>query len=267
MNETQTQGTSASAGSTPSVDQSANAGPNNSQPTNAPSVDTGRVEANGNSESSDGTDGSNSESNGRQRPNRAERRISELTTQIRQLEAEKLQNSNVVSQLLQTPPQAGNLPDYNGVDEVYPSQIAKDVYEAVSKSIDAKLTGTANVLQNQVLFSNAVQRNIVEAEKARNDFPVLNENNPDSFDPDLTKEIDNGFLEIFNKDPNYSYAKHISIYKSVLGKPNTSSKGTDTTTSTSGQALRQGASSNRKTEFNKNMSLTEMQDWFKGRRG
>lgn len=263
MAETQTQATSASSQSASSADEVSNAGSTTTQPTDATKVDNGSVEVNGNSGSSDGSDGADSVDSGRQRSGKAERRISELTARIKELEAAKLKDTDAVAQYLTQAQSNPNLPDYTGVEEVYPSQIAKDVFSAVSKELDAKIAGTTGILQNRIAFTNAVQRNIIEAEQARNQYPVLNEANPDAYDPDLAKEIDDGFIEIFDVNPNYSYANHVKKFRSVLGRAKTNSG----TTGETPQAVRQQAQAKRSTEFSKDMSLEEMKQWFASRRG
>ncbi len=263
MAETQTQTATASSQSASSADGVSNAGSTTSQPTDASTVDTGSVEVNGNSGSSDGSDGADSGDSGRQRSGKAERRISELTARIKELEANRLKDTDAVAQYLTQAQSNPSLPDYTGVDEVYPAQIAKDVYSAISKELDAKIAGTTGLLQNRIAFTNAVQRNIIEAEQARNQYPVLNEANPDSYDPDLAKEIDDGFVEIFEVNPNYSYANHVKKFKSLLGRAKTNSGTTEQTP----QAVRQQAQAKRSTEFSKNMTTEEMKQWFASRRG
>ena len=262
MNETQT--TTAPAGSSTdssSVDTS-NAGRTNLQPTDGGAVDTTGVEDNGNSGSSDVNDGSNSGESGRQRATEAERRISELTAKIRNLESNQLQQSNQVAQYLAQPNTTPNLPDYSDQSEVYPAQLAKDIYAAVSRDMEAKLAGTTGLLQNQIDYRNTVQRNISEAETARTQYAALNESNPDTFDPDLAKEIDDGFIEIFEVNPKYSYASHVKKFKSVLQRVNTNTDTTDTTA----QAIRPQNQTKRQRAFSKDMSTVEMKEWFANRR-
>lgn len=266
MNETQTNSTSAGTADSSSLEASADAGSNISQRDNNSQVDTGSSQDNnGNSGSSDGSNGSDSGKSGRQRSSKAERRIAELTAQLRAAEKNVLSRNDAVANFLNDASINPDLPDYTGQQEVYAAQIAKDVYTAIKKEYDAKLAGTTGLLQNQLDFRNAVQRNIYEAERARERYPALNEDNPDTFDPDITKEIDDGFMEIFEVNPKYSYASHVKKFRSLLG---TTAKTKDGTTDTSvGQAVRSQAQSNRKQEFSKSMSTAEMQAWFASRRG
>ncbi len=261
MAETQTQTAPAGSADGSSPSATANAGSTNPQPAGAGQVVPDYGGGNGNSDPSDGGDGADGGDSGRQRSGKAERRIGELTARIRELEAQKAKDSDVITQLLASNHAAPNLPDYSGEDEVPVAKVAKDVYEAVSKELDAKLAGSLGVIDNKNKITASARQNIVEAQQARRDYSVLDESS-ENFDPDLASEIDDGFIRMFNIDPSYSYADHLKTYKSVLGSRARSTTGT----TGSPQAVRQQAQPKRSQEFNQNMTTDEMKAWFAARR-
>lgn len=260
-----TQNTTTAGGtSDSSSDVNSNAGAEALQRSNA-NVDSGIDQDNGNSDSSDESNGANSSDGARQRPSRAERRISELTTKIRELES-ALQQPSSLSDVLsnnQVSPSSVQLPDYSQMSEITPDQIKQDIINAASQIVDLKMQTTAKVLESNLTRQQASEKRAQEIEKAEAKYSVLNPNSED-YDEDLVHEITESYGDIYTKDPTYSFTKFLQPLTRVLDSlSNTNPQGaTNSASASKGKsANRPNATVKIQKSFNE-MNSKEMEDWF-----
>lgn len=265
--DTAIKGDSAVTASPDASEASSKAGSESSQPIKT-EVGTETVEDKGNSAASDGQDGADSEDGVRQRPGRAERKIGELTKQIKEMETQLAQKDSLATKLTATPVDASqvNLPDYSQMSEVTPDQLKKDIINAASQIVDLKMQTTANVLEQKLTQKDASEKSALAIESAINKYPVLNPNDEDNYDGDLDKEISDAYAEVLKKDPTYPFSKFIKPMERFL-ESNTTSKDTTTKESNRGRsANRAGAQSRGQKPFDE-MNTTEMEAWFAAKRG
>jgi len=265
-----TQNTTTAGGATDSSsDVSSNAGAEALQPTNA-NVDNGIVEAKGNSDSSDESNGAEGSDGVRQRPSRAERRISELTTRIKELEGALQQPSTLTQELSnnQVSPSSVQLPDYSQMSEITPDQIKQDIINAASQIVDLKMQTTAKVLESNFTRQQSADKRAVEIEKAEQKYSVLNPNSED-YDEDLVHDITESYGDVYAKDPTYSFTKFLQPLTRVLdsmsnttGKPSNNQE-----VSSKGKAANKPTSSPAKSQKPfESMTSKEMEQYFASKR-
>lgn len=258
----------ATVASANATDASSLAGQQPTQPTNAQGVDNGSVEDKGNSAASDGRDGADGAGDGRQRPGRAERTISQLTSRIRELESALDTQGNLSVQLQRTPVDGSqvNLPDYSQMTEITPEQIKKDIITAASQIVDLKMQTTANVLETKMSLKQASEKSAQAIENALTKYPVLNPDSED-YDQSLDKELSDSYAAILQKDPSYSFSKFIKPMERFLQDQSKSSESTTTTgpSSRGTSANRSGGGSRTQKPFDQ-MTTTEMEAWFASKR-
>jgi len=266
----QTQNTTLAGGaSDSSSDVSSNASAETLQPSNA-NVDNGIDEGNSNSDSSDGSDGVDSSDGARQRPSRAERRISELTSKIRELEDALQHPSNLQETLSNTQvnPSSVQLPDYSMMAEVSPEQIKADIINAASQIVDLKMQTTAKVLESNLTRQQAVEKRAQEIEKAEQKYSVLNPNNED-YDEDLVHEITESYSEIYSKDPTLSFTKFLQPLTRLLDSAsNTKPKGANNqeVSSKGKSAIKPSNSPSKSQKPFEQMTASEMEQYFASKR-
>lgn len=244
-----------------------NAGSESTQPTNAgKKIEASSVEGKDNSAASDGQDGAEGADGVRQRPGRAERRISELTTKVNEL-TQKLEQTDQLATRLQATPVDGsqvNLPDYSQMTEITPDQIKKDIITAASQIVDLKMQTTASALEEKLSWRQATEKSAQAIEAALKKYPVLN---PDSetYDQTLDQEISNSYTEILQKDPGYSFDKFIKPMERFLDSSNTTPEGNDSGSSSNRgtSANRAGAQSRQTKRFEDLQTSDEMETWIK----
>lgn len=265
----QTQNSSAPAAASDTSAEDANKGgqPSTQPASDSQKVDTGKAEDNkGNSAASDGQDGAESDDGGRQRPSRAERRISELTAQVKKLQEENQTKSSLTDQLQKTPIDSVQLPDYSQMTEITPDQLKKDIINAASQIVDLKMTTTANVLEKNLSNREASEKSARAIEATINKYSVLNPNS-DDYDADLDHEITDAYAEVVKTDPGYTFDKFIKPFTRVLDSMSTET--------TSGSSSNRGTSANRgntassrksAATFDPNWDTEKMEQWFASRR-
>lgn len=235
-------------------------------------VDAGSSEGNRNSGSSDGSGGGDSSDGGRNRPGRAERRISELTSRIKELEAQQSKGSDLSQQLMASriSPSQVQLPDYSQMTEVTPAQIQADIVKAAEQIVDIKMGALATTLDQKVTRKDAAGRALQEIAKAKEQYSVLNENDEEHYNAELDESIGNGYFEIFKNNPNYSFTEYLKSFKPVLDLANTAAsdgatRGVGTNRGTG--AIRPAASSRRSQKSPYDMSLDELEAYIHSQNG
>lgn len=264
MSEAQTQNQSApaSAAADTSNAASSNAGSDSTQTANGVVDDASAV---GNSSSRDGSDGA-SDDGERNRPGRAERKIKDLTTKVKELQAELAQNDSLTSRLQGTPIDTSkvNLPDYTQMTEITPDQLKKDIITAATQIVDLKMATTASALDEKITRKDSAANALREIADAKKKYKVLNESN-DNYDQELDERIGNGYFAIFKNDPNYSFSEYLKSFEPILEvadktSSDTSNRGVRGTSANRGQTARRGQKS-----FEE-MSTTEMEQYFASKR-
>lgn len=262
--QTQKSGTSASAVSASSEDTPSKAGSESPQTAQATQVEDSTAEDK--STPSDGADGAASD--GVRRKGRQERRISELTTKIKELENERAKQSQLSEALNKTPIGDVNVPDFTNRENITYEDYKKDVITAASQIVDLKLQTTANVLESKLTTQNAAERAAREIETAENRYNVLNPRSED-YDEDLVHDITEQYSKVFSQDPNFSFTEFIKPMSRFLS--NTTSQDTTESESRSRgtQANRATSGGSRKSTnaFPEGGTAQEMEAWFATRRG
>lgn len=266
MAETTTQKTATAGGATAtSTDAASKAGSNQSPPTDAVKVEDQQVEDKGNTAASDGQDGADSDGKVRQRPPRAERRISELTSKIKDLESELATRNNMSERLQQTPVTGVQLPDYSQMDQITPDQLRSDIINAASQIVDLKMQSASNVLEQKLNVQTAAEKAAREIERAEQKYPVLNPSSED-YDEDLVHDITESYSEIFAKDPTYSFTKFIAPLSRMLevesNKPGVKTAEATESSSRGRQSNRPTAQTRSANDFPVNGTSAEMEAWF-----
>lgn len=243
-----------------------NAGSESTQPTNAAQVDSSSVEDKGNSAVSDEQNGAESADGVRQRPGRAERRISELTSKVSELTQKLEQTSQLSTKLQASPvdPSQVNLPDYSQMAEITPDQIKKDIITAASQIVDLKMQTTANALEEKLSWRQATEKSAQAIDSALKKYPVLNPES-ETYDQTLDQEISASYTEILQKDPSYSFDKFIKPMERFLESSNTTADANDSGSSSNRgtSANRSGAQSRATKQFADLQTADEMETWIK----
>ena len=268
--ETTQNTTTAGGASDSSSDVSSNAGAEALQPTNSVEVGNGNVEDNGNSEQSDAANGADSSDGARQRPSRAERRISELTKTIKDLEKQLQQPNQLYNELTKSPVNNSSvqLPDYSNLTEITPDQIRQDIISAASQIVDLKMQTTAQVLESNLTRTQAYEKRALEIEKAEAKYSALNPNSED-YDEDLVHEITDSYSEIFAKDPTVSFTKFIQPLTRLLDSAsNTKPKGANNpeVSSKGKSAIKPTATPTKSQKPFEQMTASEMEQYFASKR-
>lgn len=264
--QTQTQGTPAGTADSSSNTAVSNAGSDSLQ-TVTPNVDTGSAE--GNSDSSDGSNGAAGDGD-RQRPGRAERRISELSSKNKELEDKLAKQSSLMEKLNANPVDANSIkfPDYSQMDQVTPDQLKKDILDTATQLVDARMNLVGSELLNRVDQKETSAKSEQAIRETINKYSVLNPES-DDYDKDLDSELSAAYAEAREKNPSYSFTSFIKPFQRILDQSSTTSTDTPKTGSS-----RRSQSANRATtpvrrgnEFPENGSAADMEKWFAQNRG
>lgn len=253
-------------GSTPDPANSS-AGSDPSQTSNAGKVDTGSDA--GKSTASDEASGA-ADGGERQRPGRQERRISELSSKIKGLEAELDQKNQLAESLQQSAvdPSKIKFPDYSQVEQVTPEQLKQDIISTAEQIVDLKMQAAGTALEQKLTQGQAIDKSSAAIEAAINKYPALNPNSED-YDRDLDVEITDAYASVLQKDPSYSFTKFIKPFERILEASDTTSKDTSKTepSSKGRSANRPNVPVRRSNEFPENGTAEEMEKWFADNRG
>jgi hypothetical protein len=255
--ETQTQTTSVGSADDSSSSANSNTGSDSSQTSNS-TVD--RVDG-GKSTASDESSGAVGDGE-RARPGRAERRISELTKTIKDLEGQlaevNLQSGPVDSSKI-------DLPDYSKMTEVTPDQLKSDIIKAAEQIVDQKMQSAGKDLTNNLTQQQAMAKSSQAIEATITKYSVLNPDSED-YDSGLDDEITTAYADILKKDPTYSFSQFIKPFTRILESSDTTSKDTSKTESRSRAANRASAPVKRSNEFPEGGTADEMEKWFASQR-
>lgn len=248
---------------------SSNAGSDSPKPANQTPVEGAGAEDKGNSAESDAQDGAEKGDRERQRPGRSERRISELTSKIREQEKEILEKSQMLEQLQRTPVDV-TVPDFTNREQITYEDYKKDVIDAATKIVDLKVGALGNILEQRTSTQNAAERAAREIEQAENRFAVLNPRSED-YDEDLVHDITEGYTAVFKANPGYSFTEYLKPLTKFLetaseskpsGTTETESRSRGTAANRSQATSRRGANA-----FPENGTAQEMEAWFAAQRG
>ena len=265
--QTQTQGTPASSADSSSSSATSNAVSDSLQTSNGSQIEgTSNV---GNSDSSDGSNGAAGDGD-RQRPGRAERRISELTKRNKEVEAQLEEKNSLLERLSKTPvdPNSIQFPDYSGVEQVTPEQLKKDILSTANQLVDSRMN-----LLGSALLDRVDQKEITtqSSEAIKNTISKYSALNPESedYDQELDNELSTAYAEARSKNPSYSFTTFIKPFERLLEQSSTTEKSASTTESSSrGRAANRNRTVPSRTtnEFPTNGTAQEMEAWFANNR-
>jgi len=264
--QTQTQTTPASSASSSSNQANSNAVSDSPQTTNASAVDTGSVE--GKSTASEEAGGAASDGD-RQRPGRAERRISELSSKIKELESKLGEQNRIADTLNKTTvnPSDVNFPDYSGVEQITPEILKRDILNTAEQLVNLKMTAAGTELERRLTQTQAVEKSAQAIENSIKKYPKLNPDS-DEYDHSLDVEITEAYADVVARDPSYSFTKFIKPFERILETSDTTSKDASTTGSSRGRAANRPSAPTRRTanEFPVNGTTADMEKWFANNR-
>lgn len=271
MAETETKTKTAPASSdASSSDASISNAVSDSPQTQGPIVDKGTSA--GKATASDEASGAAGDGD-RQRPGRAERRISELTSEIKKLESELADKNKIADSLSKAAVNPADIkfPDYSQLDQVTPEQLKSDIIKTAEQIVDLKMQAAGTALEAKLTQGQAVEKSAQAIENAIKKYPALNPSN-EGYDEELDKEITAAYAEVIRKDPTYSFSSFIKPFERILDSSDTNVDKTASTTEPS--SSRRGRSANRpnvptrrSNEFPEGGSLEEMEKWFANNRG
>jgi hypothetical protein len=264
--ETQTKTAPASGADSTSNTAVSDAGSDSQQTSNGTVVDSSSDA--GKSTVSDDASGASSDGE-RQRPGRAERRISELTKREKELQTELEEKNTLLERLSKTPVDQSNIkfPDYSGVDQITPDQLKKDILDTANQLVDARMNLLGSALLDRVDQKEVSSKSEEAIRSTITKFSVLNPAS-DDYDEDLDKELSTSYAEARSKNPSYSFTTFIKPFERLLEQSSTTEKSTSTTESNRGRsANRPSAASRRGTnEFPANGTAADMEKWFAAQR-
>jgi len=260
--QTQTGTPAGTAGASSDPASSTKPDPTSSQPADAATVDGGSAEDNRNAAASDGQNGGQSDDGGRNRPGRAERRINELTKELRAAEAKATEKDSLIEQLQKTPinPSDVPLPDYSKMAEITPDQLKTDIIGAADKIATLRTAQAFNEFGDKLTRRDAAGKALQEIAQAKRDNKVLDEGNPETYNADIDEKLGDTFKRIYDRDPSYSFLEHTETFLPGLIAEQNARDGTTTGAGARGRsANRSTASSRRSQKSVDDMSLEELE--------
>jgi len=213
-----------------STEQDTTVGSTSTQPADGSQVDSGQAEGNGNSGSSDGSNGSDSGDEERRRPSRAERRISELSSEIDKLRGVEAENQRL-RELLDNPLAEGSikLPDRSSQSEITTEQYTQDVVSVADQIVKARLTQIIGANNQALTQQQNADRAVRELKDAPKKYKVL-DSNSEQYDPVLETYLSKQFERNFKADPSSSFDDLVEETLAIRGQvanTNTNSSGTN----------------------------------------
>lgn len=256
------------SGAAPSSDAADSNAGSDSPKTPDPIVDKGNGE--GKPAASDDASGAAGDGE-RQRPGRAERRISELTKREKELQTQLEEKNTLLERLSKAPVDQSKIkfPDYSGVEQITPDQLKKDILDTANQLVDARMNLLGSALLDRVDAKETSSKSEEAIRSTITKFSVLNPTS-DDYDEDLDKELSTAYGEARSKNPSYSFTTFIKPFERLLEQSSTTdSKGSASTTESSRgrSAARPTATRRAANEFPANGTAAEMEKWFAQNRG
>lgn len=231
---------------------------NQSQPGDTTGVDSKNPEAKGNS-GHEGADGSEGDGDGRARPSRAQRRIHELSSQLREAreQAKPTQGEGNGDAL-----DGIKLPDFTGRESVTPEEINKSILDVARQIVDKRFEQhDAAQAVDQKVESTLAQMDS-DAEQAIKDYAVLDPNS-EEFNQDLSDDIFEDFYDKVRLNPELRLNQFVEKKMQLYGhakKEGAVEAAKNLSTRQSSGALRPGAS--RKDKAPEDMTIAELEQNF-----
>lgn len=266
--QTQTQDSPAAVADSSSNSAASQAGSDSLQTSNTGVVDTGNDA--GKSTASDDASGAGGDGD-RQRPGRAERRISELTKRNKELEVDNEQKNSLLDRLSKTPVDESKItfPDYSGVEQITPDQLKKDILATANQLVDARMDLLGSALLDRVDQREVSTKSEASIRSTITKFSALNPDS-DDYDRDLDVELSTAYAEARSKNPSYSFTTFIKPFERLLEQSSTTSQDTSKTgPSSRGRAANRSRSvpTRSANEFPEGGSAQQMEEWFAKNRG
>lgn len=264
---TQNGGAGAADESSSNSSSSTNQGTQSNQPANAgTSVDGTGAEGNRNSDGSDGQNGGDGDDGGRGRASRADRRFSDLTTKIKDLERDGQGKDDMIRQLqaAKVDPSKLKMPELAPGTELTNEQWQKDVVSAAEQLVDVKVGALAEAMTNSLSRRDGAGTAVREIEAAKSKWKVLDPTNDEHYNPEMDEAIGNSYFEVFKANPSYSFAAHLKAFEPALKAAETASDGTtsDNRNSRGQFANRSNAASRRNQKAPEDMNLDELETYI-----
>lgn len=245
---------------------SSSQGPKSSQPAAPAPAATQGVEggdagqSQGNSATSDGSDGADGDDGGRQRPGRAERKISELTQALRSERESSAQKDDLIKRLTANPIKASDVDIPVPDGEITPEQYRADVAKAADQIATVRAAQAFGDFEGRFTKRQAANSALQEIAQAEREYKKLDPNS-DDYDESTRQTLDTTFKKIWDADPSYSYREHIDTFGPGLGLTSTTAadSGTGTRGARGQSANRSDASSRRSQKRIEDMSLDELE--------
>lgn len=268
---TQNSGTAAS-GESSSNSSSAQQGTQQSQLANTGSqVDGNGAEGNRNSDRSDDGNGGDGDAGGRGRASRADRRFSDLTSKIKDLERESQGKDQLINSLqsAKIDPSKLNMPDLAPGTELTNEQWKNDVAKAAEALVDLKVGALAETLNRRMTQKDGAGNALREIEAAKSKWKVLDHADDEHYNPDLDQAIGDSFYRIFKVDPSYSFSDHLRSFEPALKAAENASDGSTTDSRDSqGRFAHRPSSSSRRSAFDpRKSSMEELENYIHGQNG
>lgn len=239
---------SPAAGTAPASSEGAannQAGPSQVEGEPAAQVENGTAPQ-GNSGSSDGGNGTSEVDEGRARPPRSERRISELSKvaadEKKRADDTEAENKRL-RELLGNPIDQAKinlqLPDYSQQDSVRPEQIAADVRKAAIDAADQIVKIRLGQLLPEAMAGQDIKRSReaavgqlreVSNSNSRYYHPELDPDN-EAYEPDTDDFLAKTFTRVFKADPTYNFRELVTAhFKQRGGRAQNNTNGENGTT-------------------------------------
>jgi hypothetical protein len=259
----------ASGASTTPNEANSNAGSDPSQTSSAATVDSGSDA--GKSTASDEADGA-ADGGERQRPGRAERKISELTKREKELETQLEEKNSLLERLIKTPVDQNNIefPDYSGVEQITQDQLKKDVLGTATQVVDARMNLLGSALLDRIDQKEVSTKSTEAIQSTILKYDFLNPAHEDVYDEELDKDLSAAYAEARKNNPSYSFTTFIKPYERIWDKSSTTEKSTSTTESSSrGRSAARPSTATRRSanEFPADGTAAQMEEWFAKNRG
>lgn len=233
------------------------------QETTQPSEDTvgdQTEEDNGNS-GSEGSNGSDEvATDERQRPSRAERRIRDVVSQLKEKENQLKAYQSQYGQL----PQDLRFPNYQGRDEVTPQELQSDVLSSADQLVQLRLREADMQRQQREEMSSYVTSIDHDSVQIAKEYPMLDDTNKDTYNPELANAIFGTFDQLVQAGNRVNLKTHVDQYMKPLlklQKQREASVGVDIAEQRQKGAIRPNGTASNDVDIDK-MSAAELESYI-----
>lgn len=167
----------------------------------------------------------------RQRPNRAERRIgalhSELAEEFSRRQAAEEENARLKAMLEQPLGNRVQMPDYSNVDQVTPEQLKQDIINTADQIVKIRLEEGLRQNAQQLSQRQANDRVLGDIDTVIRDYPSLDPNNEETYNEPLDKYLSGTFQRAYKADNTLRLKdmmdEYFALHPNETGKRQTNS--------------------------------------------